>query len=43
MGAGGGHPMGALGQRAKSGGTKSGLTAPSPLPHDLDEDEEDDW
>ena len=42
-GSGAGSPMGALGQRSKSGGTKSGLTAPSPLPHDLNEDEEDDW
>ena len=42
-GTGAGSPMGALGQRSKSGGTKSGLTAPSPLPHDLNEDEEDDW
>lgn len=43
-GAGGGTgPLGMLGQRAKSGGSKSGLTAPSPLPYDLSEDEEDDW
>jgi PPE-repeat protein len=42
-GMGGGGPMGALGQRSKGGGSKSGLTAPSPLPHDLNEDEEDDW
>jgi PPE-repeat protein len=43
-GAGGGTgPMGTSGQRAKSGGSKSGLTAPSPLPYDLSEDEEDDW
>jgi PPE-repeat protein len=42
-GMGGGGPMGALGQRSKSGGSRSTLTAPSPLPHDLDEDEEDDW
>jgi hypothetical protein len=39
----GGHPMGALGQRSKSGGSRLTLTAPSPLPHDLEEDEEDDW
>lgn len=39
----GGHPMGALGQRSKSGGSRSTLTAPSPLPQNLDEDEEDDW
>jgi hypothetical protein len=42
-GMGGGGPMGMLGQRSKSGGSKAGLTAPSPLPHDLNEDEEDDW
>jgi PPE-repeat protein len=42
-GMGSGGPMGMLGQRSKSGGSKSGLTAPSPLPHDLNEDEEDDW
>ena len=40
MGAG---PMGMLGQRAKSGGSKTGLLAPSPLRYDLAEDEEDDW
>ncbi len=39
----GGGPMGMLGQRGKSGGSKSGLTAPAPLEHDLDEDEGDDW
>ncbi len=27
----------------KSGGSRSGLMAPGPLPHDLNEDEEDDW
>jgi PPE-repeat protein len=44
IGAGGGAgPMGAMGQRGKSGGTKQGLTAPSVLPQDLAEDEEDDW
>jgi hypothetical protein len=42
-GMGSGGPMGMLGQRSKSGGSKTGLTAPSPLPHDLNEDEEDDW
>jgi len=44
VGAGGGMgPMGAMGQRGKSGGSKQGLTAPSVLPQDLGEDEEDDW
>jgi PPE-repeat protein len=43
VGAGGGMgPMGGMGQRAKSGGSKQGLTAPAPLPQQLDEDE-DDW
>lgn len=42
-GSGGSGPMGMLGQRSRSGGSKSGLTAPSPLPYDLNEDEEDDW
>jgi len=42
-GAGGGAPMNGMGQRGKSGGTKTGLTAPSVLPQDLSEDEEDDW
>jgi hypothetical protein len=42
-GAGGTGPTGMSGQRAKSGGSKSALTAPSPLPYDLSEDEEDDW
>jgi hypothetical protein len=40
---GGGTPMGGMGQRAKSGGSKQGLTAPGVLPQDLDEDEGDDW
>jgi hypothetical protein len=39
----GGAPMGAMGHGTKSGGTKQGLTAPSLLPYDLAEDEEDDW
>lgn len=39
----GAGPMGMLGQRSKSGGSRSGLLAPGPLPHDLNEDEEDDW
>ncbi|KUH94430.1 PPE family protein [Mycobacterium sp. IS-3022] len=42
-GMGTGGPMGMLGQRSKGGGSKSGRTAPSPLPQQLDEDEEDDW
>jgi PPE-repeat protein len=44
VGSGGGAgPMGMMGHGAKSGGSKQGLTAPSPLAYDLDEDEEDDW
>jgi len=44
VGAGGGMgPMGAMGQRGTSGGSKQGLTAPSVLPQDLGEDEDDDW
>jgi PPE-repeat protein len=44
VGSGGGAgPMGMMGHGAKSGGSKQGLTAPSPLPYDLGEDEEDDW
>jgi PPE-repeat protein len=44
VGAGGGAgPMGMMGHGAKSGGSKQGLTAPSPLPYDLNEDDEDDW
>ncbi|MGV0791357.1 PPE family protein [Mycolicibacterium sp. XJ1819] len=43
-GAGGGMgPMGAMGQRGTSGGSRPGLTAPSVLPQDLGEDEDDDW
>jgi PPE-repeat protein len=42
-GAGAGGPMGTLGNGKGSGGSKAGLTAPAPLPHDLNEDEEDDW
>jgi hypothetical protein len=44
VGAGGGGmgPHG-FGQRGKSGGSRQGLTAPSVLPQDLGEDEEDDW
>ncbi len=36
-------PMGGMGQRGKSGGSKTGLTAPGVLPQDLGEDEDDDW
>ena len=44
VGAGGGAgPMGMMGHGTKSGGSKQGLTAPSPLRYDLAEDEEDDW
>ena len=44
VGSGGGAgPMGMMGHGAKSGGSKQGLTAPSPLAYDLAEDEEDDW
>jgi PPE-repeat protein len=35
-------PMG-MGHGSKGGGSKPGLLAPSPLTHDLGEDEEDDW
>jgi PPE-repeat protein len=45
VGAGGGGmgPMHGMGQRGKSGGSKTGLTAPGLLPQDLGEDEDDDW
>jgi PPE-repeat protein len=44
VGSGGGAgPMGMMGHGSKSGGSKQGLTAPSPLAYDLAEDEEDDW
>jgi PPE-repeat protein len=44
VGSGGGAgPMGMMGHGTKSGGSKQGLTAPSPLAYDLAEDEEDDW
>ena len=44
VGSGGGAPMGMMGQNKKSGGgSKAGLQAPSPLTHDLGEDEDDDW
>jgi len=42
-GGGGAGPMGMMGHGTKSGGSKQGLTAPSPLAYDLGEDEEDDW
>lgn len=40
---GGGAPMGHMGARGTSGGTRQGLTAPRVLPQDLGEDEDDDW
>jgi PPE-repeat protein len=44
VGSGGGAgPMGMMGHGTKGGGSKQGLTAPSLLPYDLAEDEEDDW
>lgn len=43
VGGGGGGPMGMAGQNAKSGGSRPGLKSPTPLPHDLGEDEDDDW
>ena len=43
VGSGGGSPMGMMGQNKKGGGNKAGLQAPSPLAHDLGEDEDDDW
>jgi PPE-repeat protein len=42
-GSGSGAPMGGMGERGKTGGTKQGLTAPGVLPQDLNEDEADDW
>lgn len=42
-GGGGTGPMGQMGHAEKSGGSKQGLTAPSPLPQSLGEDDEDDW
>jgi PPE-repeat protein len=42
-GTGGMAPMMGGQQAAKSGGSKTGLTAPAPLAHDLNEDEGDDW
>jgi PPE-repeat protein len=44
VGSGGGAgPMGMMGHGTKSGGSKQGLTTPSPLAYDLAEDDEDDW
>ena len=43
VGSGGGGPMGMMGQNKKGGGNKASLQAPSPLAHDLGEDEDDDW
>jgi hypothetical protein len=40
---GGAGPMGGMGQRGKSGGSKTGLMAPRVLPQDLGEDEDDEW
>ncbi|MGV0743568.1 PPE family protein [Mycolicibacterium sp. XJ870] len=40
---GGGAPMAGAGQNSKSGGSKEGLVAPTPLTYDLSEDEDDDW
>jgi hypothetical protein len=40
----GGGPMGGAGHGSKGGGgSKTGLVAPTLLPQDLGEDEEDDW
>jgi hypothetical protein len=40
----GGGPMGGVGHGGKGGGgSKTGLLAPTLLPQDLGEDEEDDW
>jgi hypothetical protein len=40
----GGGPMGAAGHGSKGGGgSKTGLRAPTVLPQDLGEDEDDDW
>jgi hypothetical protein len=44
VGSGGGAgPMGMMGHGTKTGGSRQALAAPSPLPYDLAEDEEDDW
>jgi hypothetical protein len=42
-GSGGGNPMGMGGERGKSGGTRQALLAPSPLPQNFDDDEDDEW
>ncbi len=41
VGGGAGGPMGATGQNGKSGGSRPGLKAPSPLP--MDDEDEVDW
>ena len=41
VGGGGSGPMGHLGQNGKSGGSRPGLKAPTPLP--LDDEDDDDW
>jgi hypothetical protein len=44
VGGAGGGPMGAMGHGSKGGGgSKTGLLAPTVLPQDLGEDEDDDW
>ena len=35
--------MAHAGRNGKSGGSKDGLVAPTPLTYDLSEDEADDW
>jgi hypothetical protein len=35
--------MGMGGERGKSGGTRQALLAPSPLPQNFDDDEDDEW
>ncbi|MDH6195709.1 PPE-repeat protein [Mycobacterium frederiksbergense] len=42
-GGGGGAPMAGGGQNNKSGGSKTGLVAPTALAYDLSEDGDDDW
>jgi hypothetical protein len=42
-GGGGGAPMAGAGQNNKSGGSKTGLVAPTALAYDLSEDGDDDW
>lgn len=43
VGGGAGGPMAHAGRNGKSGGSKDGLVAPTPLTYDLSEDEADDW